>query len=63
MSPKHFQRFRHKKQVEFLAVYKNNATGELYSCLDDIKLTYPDALQFKVEGVVLTFMRDANNHM
>ncbi|KAH7038639.1 hypothetical protein BKA57DRAFT_473797 [Linnemannia elongata] len=63
MSPKHFQRFRHGGKVEFLVVHKNKATGELYSCLDDIKHTYPDALRFKVDGVVLNFMRDANEHM
>lgn len=63
MSPKQFQRFRQGREVEFLAVHKNKATGELYSSLDDIKHTYPDALRFKVDGVVLNFMRDANEHM
>ncbi|KAG0044675.1 hypothetical protein BGZ89_005965, partial [Linnemannia elongata] len=63
MSPKHFQRFRHENVVEFLAVHKDKATGKLYTSLDDIKLTYPDALQFKVDGVELNFMRDANEHM
>ncbi|KAF9149296.1 hypothetical protein BG015_008912 [Linnemannia schmuckeri] len=63
MSPKHFQRFRHERVVESLAVHKNKTTGELYSRLDDIKHTFPDALRFKVDGVVLNFMRDANEHM
>lgn len=63
MSPKHFQRFRHERVVESLAVHMNKETGELYSRLDDIKHTYPDALRFKVDGVVLNFMRDANEHM
>ncbi|KAF9536974.1 hypothetical protein EC957_009136 [Mortierella hygrophila] len=63
MSPKHCQRFRHERVVESLAVHKNKATGERYSCLDDIKHTYPDALRFKVDGVVLNFMRDANEHI
>ncbi|KAG0296566.1 hypothetical protein BGZ96_009145 [Linnemannia gamsii] len=63
MSPSHFQRFRYERTIEYLAVHKNRVTGELYSCLDDIKTTFPDALRFKVDGVVLNFMRDGSEHM
>lgn len=63
MSPKHFQRFRHEREVEFLSVQEDKATGKLYSCLDDIKQSYPYALRFKVDGVVLNFMRDTNEKM
>ncbi|KAG0297448.1 hypothetical protein BGZ96_006404 [Linnemannia gamsii] len=57
------QRFRYEQTVELLAVHKNKDTGEFYSCLDDIKTTFPDALRFRVDGVVLNFMRDGNEHM
>ncbi|KAF9083391.1 hypothetical protein BGX29_003193, partial [Mortierella sp. GBA35] len=55
-----YQRFRHGTIEESLAVRKDKATGELYSRLPDIQRTFPGALQFKVNGVVLNFLEDDN---
>ncbi|KAF9117947.1 hypothetical protein BGW39_001636, partial [Mortierella sp. 14UC] len=32
-------------------------------CLDDVKATFPDALRFKLNGLVLNFMRDASGQL
>ncbi|KAF9136965.1 hypothetical protein BGX30_010686 [Mortierella sp. GBA39] len=52
------QRFRQGEREESLAVRKDKSTGEPYSRITDIHRTFPDALQFKVNGVVLNFLED-----
>ncbi|KAG0253101.1 hypothetical protein BGZ95_006409, partial [Linnemannia exigua] len=54
------QRFRQGDAEELLAVRKDKTTGELYSLVIDIQETFPDALRFKVNGVVLNFLVDEN---
>ncbi|KAF9134669.1 hypothetical protein BGW39_006258 [Mortierella sp. 14UC] len=54
------QQFRHGDIVESLAVRKDKITGQFYSRLVDIQETFPDALRFKVNGVVLNFLEDEN---
>ncbi|KAK3845714.1 MAG: hypothetical protein J3R72DRAFT_520880 [Linnemannia gamsii] len=57
MSTRH-QRFRQGDTEELLAVRKDKTTGELYSLVIDIQETFPDALRFKVNGVVLNYLVD-----
>ncbi|KAG0355349.1 hypothetical protein BGX24_006678, partial [Mortierella sp. AD032] len=57
MSTRH-QRFRQGDTEELLAVRKDKTTGELYSLVIDIQETFPEALRFKVNGVVLNYLVD-----
>ncbi|KAF9087006.1 hypothetical protein BGX29_001099 [Mortierella sp. GBA35] len=54
------QRFRHGDIVESLAVRRDKTTGEHFSQLIDIQETFPDAVRFKVNGVVINFLEDEN---
>ncbi|KAG9072886.1 hypothetical protein KI688_000667 [Linnemannia hyalina] len=54
------QRFRHADIIESLAVRKDKITGEYYSRVIDIQETFPGAVRFKVNGVVLNFLEDEN---
>jgi hypothetical protein len=55
-----FQRFQQGDIVESLAVREDKSTGELYSNINDIRETFPDASSFRVNGVVLNFLEDVN---
>ncbi|KAG9072955.1 hypothetical protein KI688_000736 [Linnemannia hyalina] len=46
--------------VETLTVRKNKNTGELYSLLIDIQVTFPDAQRFRAKGTVINFLMDEN---
>ncbi|KAF9138704.1 hypothetical protein BGX30_008830, partial [Mortierella sp. GBA39] len=54
------QRFRHGDIIESLAMRKDKITGEHYSRVIDIQETFPGAVRFKVNGVVLNFLEDEN---
>ncbi|KAG0275008.1 hypothetical protein BGZ95_009265 [Linnemannia exigua] len=62
-TPTRFQVFQHNQVIESLEVQKNKSTGEYYSCLEDVQNTFPDAHRFKLNGVVLNFMRDASGQL
>ncbi|KAF9906071.1 hypothetical protein EC991_001079 [Linnemannia zychae] len=62
-TPTHFQRFRHERDIESLAVHEDSFTGELYCFLDDVKNILPNAFHFKLDGKALNFMRDTNGHL
>ncbi|KAG0296553.1 hypothetical protein BGZ96_009132 [Linnemannia gamsii] len=57
------QRFREGKKVELLAVRKDKITGNLYNRVADVRMVFPGASLFKVNGVVLFYLEDENERV
>ncbi|KAG0059678.1 hypothetical protein BGZ90_004373, partial [Linnemannia elongata] len=56
------QRFRHGDRIELLPVRKDKTTGEFYIREKDVQRVFLGATLFKVDGVVLYYLEDENEH-